>query len=404
MAYTDFYTMTPGSAVADALQEILTRRKAEARQSMLDQLNQQNIESEISARNKQVASQDEARQDQIWQRRASLHGGDSVTGLSPEDVQTGMSGGWISQEKPQQGQSAYSYHWADTPESRKRKEDADEETKEQTAIDKMLMDPSLTPQDHKALSMVRGIPEARRNLLSTLLNREMNPPKPDKPYATLLPNNTYRYSDPSGKVINSSTLPAGYQVERGFEPQQPNAANEPQLFQIPDPSDPTGQKTLSVMARPSDLQHTKPGHIMDDPNVRVFGGTVRKGNEPPPQRPTTIPAATIANLRTAINAIATANQGFHIMGNPKLDAARQTLTNARTPFVNMLPTPTLQEDARNLITALDDPQTAAVTTNATTDEIINSLKQHRMANGRPPLTPEEEQAAHQIFPFLLGKF
>lgn len=44
MAYSDFYTMTPGSAVADKLTEILTKRKEEQRQAMIDALNKQNLE------------------------------------------------------------------------------------------------------------------------------------------------------------------------------------------------------------------------------------------------------------------------------------------------------------------------------------------------------------------------
>jgi hypothetical protein len=39
----DMYTMTPGSAVADKLQEILTQRKLEARQALLDKLQQDEL-------------------------------------------------------------------------------------------------------------------------------------------------------------------------------------------------------------------------------------------------------------------------------------------------------------------------------------------------------------------------
>ena len=42
--------ITPSSGVADTLQAILARRKAEQRQAMLDQLNQQNVQSEMAAR------------------------------------------------------------------------------------------------------------------------------------------------------------------------------------------------------------------------------------------------------------------------------------------------------------------------------------------------------------------
>lgn len=46
----DIYSMTPGSAVADSLQEILMRKKLEARQAMLDSLNEENVRSEMQER------------------------------------------------------------------------------------------------------------------------------------------------------------------------------------------------------------------------------------------------------------------------------------------------------------------------------------------------------------------
>lgn len=47
---SDFYTMTPGSAVASTLQDILTRRKTEQRQAMLDKMAAEEQSSVISAR------------------------------------------------------------------------------------------------------------------------------------------------------------------------------------------------------------------------------------------------------------------------------------------------------------------------------------------------------------------
>lgn len=50
MTDQSMYTMTPGSAVADSIQEILARRRLDARQAMLDKLNAENIHSEMAAR------------------------------------------------------------------------------------------------------------------------------------------------------------------------------------------------------------------------------------------------------------------------------------------------------------------------------------------------------------------
>src|SRR6266851_1432224 len=57
MAITDeqvgnqsYRTMTPGSAVAGQLQNILTSQRLEKRQAMIDEINRRNIESEMATR------------------------------------------------------------------------------------------------------------------------------------------------------------------------------------------------------------------------------------------------------------------------------------------------------------------------------------------------------------------
>lgn len=309
----DFYSLTPGSAVADSLQDILTRRKAEARQSMLDQLNQKNVESEISYRNKQAESEAAARNDQIWQRRATLHGGDPVTGMSPNDIQQGVSGGWMTQDQPeaaapvsaidrqaeiaaggspsQTAPATPNYHWAATAESRKRQADTDTENQEQFQIDQMMADPNMSDADRKALTMARGIPEARHTLLSTLLNREMTPaPKLEPRYKmNRLTGKLEPLTAADGKPLMGS--PNSPITEWGEQPQQPNAADQPTEWNIPDPHqiDPaTGKpKMVTALATRKAMMATKPGHIFDDPNVRVFGDQVHQGNMPvgPAQKP-----------------------------------------------------------------------------------------------------------------------
>jgi hypothetical protein len=49
--------LSPGAEVSNTLSDILASKKLEARQKMLDILNQQNVQSEISARNENAASQ-----------------------------------------------------------------------------------------------------------------------------------------------------------------------------------------------------------------------------------------------------------------------------------------------------------------------------------------------------------
>lgn len=62
-------TMTPGSAVAGQLQEILTTKRLEARQAMLDNLNAQNVQSQIADRDKQAAVNEEYRKGLIDSRK-----------------------------------------------------------------------------------------------------------------------------------------------------------------------------------------------------------------------------------------------------------------------------------------------------------------------------------------------
>ena len=68
MAYDP--NMTPGSAVADQLQEILARRRADARQQLLDQIGAAQAASEMDYRAKSAASLEESRQASAEQRRA----------------------------------------------------------------------------------------------------------------------------------------------------------------------------------------------------------------------------------------------------------------------------------------------------------------------------------------------
>lgn len=68
----DIYSMTPGSAVADSLQEILMRKKLEARQAMLDSLNEENVHSEIQSRADQADTNRMYRTAYTDQRNANI--------------------------------------------------------------------------------------------------------------------------------------------------------------------------------------------------------------------------------------------------------------------------------------------------------------------------------------------
>jgi hypothetical protein len=63
-------TMTPGSAVAGQLQNILANKRLEARQNLLDQLNAQNVQSQISDRDANAQSMADYRKTQAAYRQS----------------------------------------------------------------------------------------------------------------------------------------------------------------------------------------------------------------------------------------------------------------------------------------------------------------------------------------------
>jgi hypothetical protein len=66
----DFNTMTPGSAVADTLQEILARKRAEARQAMLDDITQKESVANMEYRRENMLGLKEQREATSEQRQA----------------------------------------------------------------------------------------------------------------------------------------------------------------------------------------------------------------------------------------------------------------------------------------------------------------------------------------------
>jgi hypothetical protein len=70
MAANDIYTMTPGSAVSDALQQILAERRLDARQALLDSLHQQDVQSIIRDRDQNSRTNEEYRRGLIEQRKS----------------------------------------------------------------------------------------------------------------------------------------------------------------------------------------------------------------------------------------------------------------------------------------------------------------------------------------------
>lgn len=68
MASNDIYSMTPGSAVADTLQQILSKQQSDKRQAILDEVGARNVASEISARDDNAATNKANRESQAQTR------------------------------------------------------------------------------------------------------------------------------------------------------------------------------------------------------------------------------------------------------------------------------------------------------------------------------------------------
>lgn len=97
-------TMTPGSAVAGQLQNILTQKRVEARQAMLDELNRKNVESEMSYRDENAKSLAENRAAQAQFRTENANKtflGELGDNPSPLDPQTAARLGKIAPNRLQ---------------------------------------------------------------------------------------------------------------------------------------------------------------------------------------------------------------------------------------------------------------------------------------------------------------
>lgn len=69
MAQNDIYTMTPGSAVADTLQQILTKQESDKRQAVLDDVSARNVASQIRDRDDQAKTNQVYREGLIADRQ-----------------------------------------------------------------------------------------------------------------------------------------------------------------------------------------------------------------------------------------------------------------------------------------------------------------------------------------------
>lgn len=94
-----YITMTPGSAVAGQLQQILTSKRLEARQAMLDDLNRRNVESEMATRADNAAT-NKAYRENMEADRSSQELGRRTALMSPHMNLAGSDLDYLNKNAP----------------------------------------------------------------------------------------------------------------------------------------------------------------------------------------------------------------------------------------------------------------------------------------------------------------
>lgn len=244
---------TAGAAVANTLQDILTRRTAEKRQGFLDQLNQQNLQHEWDYKDQQASSLADERAATAEQRREQSQ----LFGEQEEDRR--------SDRTRRAGQDSASQALMSSPEFAK-----------------------LPPLNQLAIRYKVAHGDAPSVADFTA---EAKPALSPRYKINKLTGNAEPILGPDGKALMG---PENAPFESyGEQPQRPPS----------DPNDvfgsydvPTGNnnpdgtpEVLHTFTSPRLLHNSNPGQIANTPGIRIMGGgPVHKGNEPVAKPPTDI--------------------------------------------------------------------------------------------------------------------
>lgn len=223
MAGQDYTQMTPGFAVANQLQEILANRRADARQAMMDQLTQQQVNSRMDYDRENIESLRESRAASAEQRRSQ----------------------------------------ADERDAR-----VHNESERRAAVDAFRKSPAFgqLPPQYQTMFDISGGDE---NMLRVLAQHYLTPNKPE-------PGGEVYQVTPKGIEDTGRWSEKGEQfIHLPQEATQPKGP-EPTLYQfdVPDPNDPTKTITESHWLHPG--EQPSPGTLLN--------GKLRKGNLPTPPR------------------------------------------------------------------------------------------------------------------------
>ncbi len=384
MAQGDLYSVSSG------LQEILARRKAEEQQALMNSMKERELASEMEYRNanlKSLAEQREAaaearRMQSFNQWAQNFRMGDDLSTADPEMIEYARRMGYVTDENPnptpsvstgvdiagvgegpnmvagegspEGDQSVRASLQPQAPEAPKKgvyfrglpKEREQQRQMQATAAliqSGALTDPKMSPIERLAM-----LQQASGSYDPSDIVRVMTEQAQERPM-NILDEATGKITpalDASGKPIMGR---GGNPIITRDRPPNPSAGMQPYLYQVSDPSDPTGQKKISHWLRPGEQPNEKNQIQL---NGSPLSGVVR-GNTPRG------PQANNAQLLTPQQAqylakLRTASQNSVISGRPD-DEYNNYIDTLFASLANRVSDPSVLTSIEEVLQADNDP-------------------------------------------------
>ena len=393
MADFSIYSTTPGSAVADTLQQILARRKEEERQMLLDKMAQEEHQSTLAARTEQqrLAKDQEARQKAASEAQIAASNEDIFQskikgvrrGVTPDQIsdeplrqEIEKRGGFESipvfDSMPEVGQEGL-------PTARMQQSYAgttDEQNKAnlETQFDELIMG-----TDDEQTRQALGVMRAGGPAISSML------PGRKAPVTVVQPGRAPK-TYPDTLVPESQSV-----VEHGYPPAGPAALSNPANHRITYKDGRPPEDKLMFPGDAVKLQNT-------DPTVKSVLQLTDTSSAP---RPNTIPQGVINRAQQALTILSAQEQTYQSSGifdwtrnvKPELISARDGAEQAMAPIMANAPS-----DLVGLAqTILNDPEEKDKTVAQIISEGNLAVKD---AAGNPTMSEEEIQILHMLVTYL----
>jgi hypothetical protein len=389
--------LSPGYAVSRTLEDVLTQKRLEARQRMLDSIDIRNKESEIRDRDMNAQYNQEAKKGLEAQRQSTaLSKWGSL--LSPDsDLDPATSAGIKNELGPmaapfirpavtpesgavvgpqglnvsptgQMGSNAPAVHpdqWKGTAPAIAAR---DQQTREDAFGKQIMSDPSVPAEVKTWWQMRQALPKGEA-------------PPPPAAWNAPKPTTTHRVEfDTGGNVKSEKDYPAGTSFGQLPNPPQPNAANAQSVYTVEAANSPDG-KAHSYWLRP--------GQLPTDPGVREIT-PVHKGNEPAAPKDAGVPPALAEAVQKAQAIFA---------GTPKDARAIANLESAQSNVLGHFTGPAYPQELKDSVTwALSRQGGNANTRQMTTETVIQAIKAKH-----PELNSQDENALRAMFAATLGR-